>query len=90
MAELGFIVVKVDGRGSLFLSKAHHDYSYGRLEDCGSLEDHVAAIRQLGRRYPYFDLECIGIYGHSGGGYASTRALLVHSDFYKVAVSSDG
>ncbi len=88
IAELGFVIVKVDGRGSPLMSKAHHDYSTGQLEDCGSLEDHVAAIRQLGERYPYLDMERVGIYGHSGGGFASTRALLVHGDFYKDGVRS--
>ena len=89
-AELGFIVVTVDGRGTPFRSKAFHDFSYGKLGDAGGLEDHVAAIKELGARYSYLDLDRVGIYGHSGGGFASVRAMLAYPDFYKVAVSSAG
>jgi dipeptidyl-peptidase 4 len=90
LAELGFIVVTVDGRGTPLRSKAFHDYSYGKLGDAGGLEDHVAVIKELGARYPYMDLERVGIYGHSGGGFASVRAMLAYPDFYKVAVASAG
>ena len=90
MAELGFVVVTVDGRGTPMRSKAFHDFSYGKLGDAGGLEDHVAVIKELGARYPYMDLDRVGIYGHSGGGFASVRAMLVYPDFYKVAVASAG
>jgi dipeptidyl-peptidase 4 len=90
MAELGFIVIVVDGRGTPFRSKAFHDFSYGKLGDAGNLEDHMSVLRQLAARYPYLDLHRVGIYGHSAGGFASTRALLAFPDFYKVAVSSSG
>jgi dienelactone hydrolase len=90
LAELGFIVVTIDGMGTPFRSKAFCDVAYGNWGDAGGLEDHIAAIRQLGERYPYLDVDRVGIYGHSGGGYASARALLKYPDFYKVAVSSDG
>lgn len=90
VAELGFIVVTVDGRGSPLRSKAFHDYSYENLGQAGGLEDHIAVLRQLAARYPYMDLDRVGIYGHSGGGYASARALLLYPDFYKVGVSSSG
>ena len=60
------------------------------MEEAGGLEDHVAGIRQLAERHPYMDLERVGITGHSGGGFASTRAILAYPDFYKVAVSSAG
>ena len=89
-AELGFIVVLVDGRGSHGRSKAFHDESYGGLGQAGHIDDHVAAIKALGERYPYMDLERVGIYGTSGGGYASTHAILTFPDFYKVAVSDAG
>jgi dipeptidyl-peptidase 4 len=89
-AELGFIVVTVDGRGTPNRSKAFHDFAYGKLGDAGGLEDHVAVIKELGGRYPYMDLERVGIYGHSGGGFASVRAMLAYPDFYKVAVASAG
>jgi len=90
LAELGFIVIAVDGLGTPFRSKAFHDFSYGNLGDTGGLADHIVAIRQLSHKYSYLDLSRVGIYGHSGGGYAAARAILTHPDFYKVAVSSAG
>ncbi len=90
LAELGFVVVNIDGLGTPFRSKAFHDFSYGKMEDAGGLEDHLAGIRQLAASRPYMDLDRVGIYGHSGGGFASTRAILAFPDFYKVAVSSAG
>jgi dipeptidyl aminopeptidase/acylaminoacyl peptidase len=90
LAELGFIIVNIDGMGTPFRSKAFLDHQYGRMEEAGGLEDHIAALRQLATRYPQLDLDRVGIYGHSGGGYASVRAMLAHPDFYKVAVSSAG
>jgi dipeptidyl aminopeptidase/acylaminoacyl peptidase len=90
MAELGFIVVLVDGRGTPYRSKAFHDLSYGNLDQAGGLDDHIAAFRQLAQKYPSLDLNRVGIFGHSGGGFASTRAILAYPDFYKVAVSSAG
>jgi dipeptidyl-peptidase-4 len=90
LAELGFIVVTIDGRGTPGRSKAFHDVSYGDLGQAGNLEDHMTGLRQLAGRYPYMDLDRVGIYGHSGGGFASTRAILAYPDFYKVAVSSAG
>ena len=90
LAELGFVVVTLDGMSTPFRSKAFHDFAYGRMEDAGGLEDHLAGLRQLAERHPYLDLDRVGITGHSGGGFASTRAILAHPDFYKVAVSSAG
>jgi dipeptidyl-peptidase 4 len=89
IAELGFIVVQVDGRGTARRSRAFHDHSRMNLGP-GGLPDHIAALRQLGERYPYLDLDRVGIYGHSAGGYDSTQAILQFPDFYKVAVSSAG
>ncbi len=89
LAELGFIVVMMDGLGMPGRSKAYHDVSYRNLGD-GGLADHIAALRQLADRYLYFDLSRVGIFGHSAGGYASTRAMFTCPDFYKVAVSSAG
>jgi dipeptidyl aminopeptidase/acylaminoacyl peptidase len=90
LAELGFVVFSVDGLGQPFRSKAFHDHAYRNFQDGGGLEDHIAALRQLQARYPFLDLERVGIYGHSGGGYASAKALLRFPDFFKVAVSSAG
>ncbi|MEO8449013.1 MAG: prolyl oligopeptidase family serine peptidase, partial [Gemmatimonadota bacterium] len=90
IVERGFAGVEVDGRGTPLRSKAFHNYSYGHLENGGGLEDHIAAYRQLGARYSFLDLDRVGIYGHSGGGFASARAMFLYPDFYKVAVSSAG
>jgi len=89
IAELGFICVMVDGMGTALRSKAFHDASYKNLGD-GGLDDHIAALRQMARKYPQMDLDRVGIWGHSAGGYDSTHALLTRPDFYKVAVSSAG
>jgi dipeptidyl aminopeptidase/acylaminoacyl peptidase len=89
IAELGFIVVMVDGLGMPGRSKAYHDVSYRDLGDAG-LPDHISALRELADRYPSFDLSRVGIYGHSAGGYASAHAILTYPDFYRVCVSSAG
>jgi dipeptidyl aminopeptidase/acylaminoacyl peptidase len=87
-AELGLIVITVEGLGTPLRSKAFHDFSYRNLGDAGGLDDHIAAIRQLAARYPYLDTTRVGISGASSGGYATLRALLTRGDFYKVGVSS--
>lgn len=89
IAELGFIVVKIDHMGTPLRSKAFHDNYYGNFGDNG-LPDHVAAIRQLAARYRWIDISRVGIWGHSGGGFASTDAMLRYPDFYRVAVSGSG
>jgi dipeptidyl-peptidase-4 len=86
IAELGFITMVVDGRGSAMRSKKFHDYSYGRLGF--NLQDHIVAIEQLSEMYSWIDKSRVGIYGHSAGGYDAAHALLQYPDFYKVAVSS--
>ncbi len=88
LTALGFVVVGVDARGTPNRSKAFLDYSYGRWNTMG-IEDHVAAIRQLHTRYPYIDLDRVGIVGWSFGGEAATRALLEFPDFFKVGVAAD-
>ncbi len=85
-AELGFVVVVIDGLGSSGRSKQFHNYSYKNLG--GNLEDHVRAIKQLGRKYTWVDTTRVGIFGHSAGGYDAAHALLAYPDFYKVAVAS--
>jgi dipeptidyl-peptidase-4 len=90
LAQFGFIVICVGNRGGHpARSKWYHNYGYGNLRDYG-LADKKAAIEQLADRYPYIDIDKVGIYGHSGGGFMSTAALLVYPDFFKVAVSSSG
>lgn len=89
LAKLGFVVVQLDHMGTPHRSKAFHDVYYGDFNDNG-LPDHVTAIKQLAARYPFMDLDRVGIYGHSGGGFASTDAMMKYPDFFKVAVSGAG
>ncbi len=89
IAELGFIVVMVDGLGTNGRSREFRDFSYRNLGD-GGIPDHIAALRQLAERYPYMDTTRVGIFGHSAGGYDSMHAMLTHPEFYKVAVSTSG
>jgi dipeptidyl aminopeptidase/acylaminoacyl peptidase len=90
LAALGFAVVIVDGRGTAGRSKAFHDHSYRDMGNAGALEDHVAAIRELGRRHPWLDTTRVGITGLSAGAFAAARALLKFPDFYSVAVAVSG
>lgn len=89
VAELGFIVVMLDGRGTPHRSRTFREAGFGSFAD-PQLEDHVAAIRQLAERHPFIDVNRVGIYGHSNGGYLSARALLKHPDFFKVGFASAG
>jgi dipeptidyl-peptidase-4 len=89
-AELGFIVVNLDGRGLPLRSKAFHDASYRRLDDPGCLEDHMAVLRQLADAHREIDLSRVGVMGHSGGGYASVRAMLQYPEFFHVGVATSG
>ena len=89
IAELGFVVVEVDAMGTPGRSKSFHDSYYGNMGDNG-LPDQVITIMQLGSRHPWMDLDKVGIWGHSGGGFASTGGILRYPDFYKVAVSGAG
>ncbi len=90
LAQLGFIVVTVGNRGGHpNRSKWYHNYGYGNLRDYG-LEDQKYALQQLAERFPYMDINRVGIHGHSGGGFMSTAAILKYPDFFKVAVSCAG
>ncbi len=90
LAQLGFVVLTMGNRGGHpSRSKWYHNYGYGNLRDYG-LADKKATVEQLADRYPYIDINRIGIHGHSGGGFMSTAAMLVYPDFFKVAVSSSG
>ena len=89
LANLGFIVVSIDAMGTPMRSKSFHAAYYGNMGDNG-LPDQVAGMQQLAGRYPWIDLDRAGIYGHSGGGFASTDAILRYPDFFKVAVSGAG
>ncbi|WP_235297504.1 S9 family peptidase [Portibacter marinus] len=90
LAQMGFIVVSIGNRGGHpSRSKWYHNYGYGNLRDYG-LEDKKYAAEQLGDRHDFIDLDKVGIFGHSGGGFMSTAAMLVYPDFFDVAVSSSG
>jgi len=92
LAQLGFIVIQVGNRGGTPLrSKAYQAYGYFNLRDYG-LADKKTSIEQLAARYPWIDVERVGIYGHSGGGFMSAAAMLVkpYNEFFKVAVASAG
>ena len=89
LAELGFIVVQLDAMGTPERSKSFHDAYYGDMGDNG-LPDQVAGVKQLAARYPWIDLDRVGIYGHSGGGFATADAMFRYPDFFKVGVAEAG
>jgi dipeptidyl-peptidase-4 len=89
LAELGFIVVQIDGMGNPGRSKAFHDTYYGNMGD-NTLPDQVAGMKELAQRYPWIDIDKAGIYGHSGGGFATCDAMFRYPDFFKVGVSQAG
>jgi dipeptidyl-peptidase 4 len=89
LAELGFVVVLIDAMGTPMRSKAFHTAYHGDMGDNG-LPDQVAAMRELAATHPFLDLDRVGIYGHSGGGFATAAALLRHPDFFHVGVAGAG
>ncbi len=88
LAELGFIVMAVDGLGTSGRSKEFLNHSYKNMQN--NLEDHVLAIKMLAQKYSWIDVDKVGIFGHSAGGYDTGRAMLGFPDFYKVGVASSG
>jgi dipeptidyl-peptidase-4 len=89
LAELGFIVVAIDGMGTPFRGKKFHDTYYDNMRD-NTLPDQVAAVHQLAARFPWVDPERVGIYGHSGGGYAAANAMFTYPDVFKVGIAESG
>ena len=89
LAELGFIVVEIDGMGNPTRSKKFHDFYYANMGD-NTLPDQITAMKQLAERYPWIDIDRAGIYGHSGGGYATADAMFRYPDFFKVGISESG
>lgn len=89
LAELGFIVIQLDGMGTPNRSKKFHEAYYGDMGD-NTLPDQVAGMKQLAARFPWIDIDRAGIYGHSGGGYATCDAMFRYPDFFKVGVSQAG
>ena len=89
LAELGFVVVEIDGMGTPWRSKAFHEAYYGNMGD-NTLPDQVAGMKELAQRYPWIDIDRAGIYGHSGGGFATADAMFRYPDFFKVGISESG
>ena len=89
LAELGFIVVELDGMGTPGRSKAFHDFYYGRMGD-NTIPDQVAGMQELARDYRFIDIDKVGIWGHSGGGFATASAMFDYPDFFKVGIAESG
>lgn len=89
LADLGFVVVAIDGMGTPMRSKSFHDAYYGRMSD-NTLPDQVAGMKELAARYKFIDLDKAGIWGHSGGGFATASAMFQYPDFFKVGISESG
>ena len=89
LAEVGFVVVEIDGMGTPWRSKTFHDAYFGRMGD-NTLPDQVAGMKELARRFSWIDIDRAGIYGHSGGGFAAADAMFRYPDFFKVGISEAG
>ena len=89
LAELGFVVVEIDGMGTPWRSKKFHEAYFADMGD-NTLPDQVSGMKQLAQRYPWIDIDRAGIYGHSGGGYATADAMFRHPEFFKVGISESG
>jgi dipeptidyl aminopeptidase/acylaminoacyl peptidase len=89
LAELGFVVVVIDGTCNPDRSKSFHDVCYGDMAD-NTLEDQIAGLKELAAKHSYMDLTRVGVWGHSGGGFATAAAMFKYPDFYKVGISESG
>ncbi len=89
LAELGFVVVAIDGMGTPNRSKSFHDAYYGNMGD-NTLPDQIAGMKELAKRYSFIDLDKAGIWGHSGGGFATAGAMFRYPDFFKVGIAESG
>jgi dipeptidyl aminopeptidase/acylaminoacyl peptidase len=89
LAELGFIVVEIDGMGTPWRSKRFHAVYYGNMGD-NTLPDQVAGMKELAQKYSWIDIDRAGIWGHSGGGFATADAMFRYPDFFKVGISEAG
>jgi dipeptidyl-peptidase-4 len=89
LAELGFAVVEIEGMGNPLRSKKFHDFYYGNMGD-NTLPDQIAGMKELAQKYSWIDIERAGIFGHSGGGYATADAMFRYPDFFKVGISESG
>ncbi len=89
MAELGFVLVQIDGMGTSNRSKAFHDVCWKNLADAG-LPDRILWMKAAAAKYPFMDISRVGIYGGSAGGQSAAGAVMTHGEFYKVAVADCG
>jgi dipeptidyl-peptidase 4 len=89
LAELGFVVVCIDGMGTNLRSKSFHEAYYGDLGD-NTIPDQITGMKQLATKYPFIDIDRVGMYGHSGGGNATAAAMLHYPDFFKVGIAESG
>ena len=90
LAELGFVVVSIDGMGTPGRSKSFHDAYYGAMGRDNTLPDQVAGMKELAARYPWIDIDRAAIWGHSGGGFIAAGAMFHFPDFFKVGISESG
>jgi dipeptidyl aminopeptidase/acylaminoacyl peptidase len=90
LAELGFVVVSIDGRGTPGRSKSFHDYYYGKMGRDNTIPDQVAAMQDLAKQYPYIDIDKAAMWGHSGGGFITADAMFRYPDFFKVGIAESG
>jgi dipeptidyl-peptidase 4 len=90
LAELGFVVVSIDGMGTPGRSKSFHDAYYGAMGRDNTLPDQVAGMKELAQRYPWIDIDRAAIWGHSGGGFIAADAMFRYPDFFKVGISESG
>ncbi len=89
LAELGFVVVKIDGMGTNWRSKQFHDVCWKNLKDAG-FPDRITWMKAAAKKYPYMDLSRVGIFGTSAGAQSALRAVIDHADFYKAAAADCG
>lgn len=90
LAELGFIVVSIDGRGTPGRSKSFHDHYYGRMGRDNTLPDQVAGMKNLAAQYSWIDIDKAAMWGHSGGGFITADAMFRYPDFFKVGIAESG
>ena len=90
LAELGFVVVTIDGMGTPGRSKAFEDAYYGAMGRDNTLPDQVAGMKELAQRYPWIDIDRAAIWGHSGGGFIAADAMFRYPDFFKVGIAESG
>jgi len=90
LAELGFVVVTIDGMGTPGRSKAFQDAYYGAMGRDNTIPDQIAGMKELAAKYPWIDLTRAGIWGHSGGGFATTTAMFRFPDFFKAGIAESG